>query len=150
MLFTLYPQCATISVVMCKPTRARRNRAFTLIEALIVVLIVGLLAGLAIAKLGNTKIEVTNALLSSWTQEVNSGIGRLAIKDYTNAGDALTTDANGVKGVLTILVNQGLVTRVSGDKGMTFIDNNTTRLTLSSPVASGAKIPENLEVKLLP
>jgi type IV pilus assembly protein PilA len=88
----------------------KQSKGFTLVEILIVVIIVGLLAGIAVSKLGDSKERAVQAVKKSAAAELNKAIQTAYVKGnilssgvVTAATGASASDASGIQGLITTL-----------------------------------------------
>lgn len=79
------------------------QKGFTLVEILIVVIIVGLLAGIAVVKLGDSKERAVISVKKNIATELNKAIQSAYVRGEYISGFAVTNDAAGVVSVLNAL-----------------------------------------------
>ncbi len=84
-----------------------KTKGFTLVEILIVVIIVGLLAGIAVSKLGDNKERAVIAVKKSAATEINKAVQAAYVKGATLASAPATVDA-------LVVGLQGLLPAVGG------------------------------------
>lgn len=125
--------------------KIKSNKGFTLIEALIVVIIVGLLAAVGIVKLGTAKTDTLNSLSRTAATDINKGIQRAIVAEngngWTTATAALTGAVSNAdaKVVVTSLVAAGHLTKASGDEMTRLLNNTATPVVrVSGGAAHGA------------
>ncbi len=97
----------------------KSTKGFTLIEALIVVIIVGLLAAVGVVKLGGAKTDTLIGLSKSAAGEINKGLQRSIVANgglgYTaaNVDMSVATDVQ-TTNVINALIAEGHFTAASG------------------------------------
>jgi len=74
--------------------KLKQTKGFTLVEILIVVIIVGLLAGIAVSKLGDNKERAVQSVKKSAAAEINKAVQAAYVKGYLPTA----TVANGTPG----------------------------------------------------
>lgn len=91
-----------------KINKLKQSKGFTLVEILIVVIIVGLLAGIAVSKLGDSKERAVAAVKKSAAAELNKAIQTAYVKgnvipdaDIT----AILATGNGTDDVIALTQN---------------------------------------------
>jgi type IV pilus assembly protein PilA len=89
----------------------KQSKGFTLVEILIVVIIVGLLAGIAVSKLGDSKEKAVAAVKKSAAAELNKAIQATYVKGNVIASATVQgyVATGGVAGV-TALTNNPFIT----------------------------------------
>lgn len=114
-------------------------KGFTLIEALIVVIIVGLLAGVGVVKLGQAKTDTLVSLNKSAAAEINKGLQRAIVANqgagYTNA--FLVADIASPSKVIDALVVAGHFTTASGNA----MKDNITKATAAGASTIALALP---------
>jgi len=108
-----------------KPNSLKKSRGFTLVEILIVVIIVGLLADVAVFKLGDNKERAVAAVKKSAVAELNKAIQVAYVK-----GDVISSAALAPLGTSTGTCNgQGARPSATGVIGLTEIPEIKSQFT---------------------
>lgn len=134
--------------------KLQNKKGFTLIEALIVVLIVGLLAAMGIAKLADSKKEAERTVGASIAADINTAVQRASLKGVSATVTNTTT-------LVSALVASDFLSAANGAKMVEFIADTThgtwamntvslgTTATFTPMTAAGV-IPNTLEVAFSP
>ncbi len=134
-----------------------KTKGFTLVEILIVVIIVGLLAGIAVSKLGDSKELAVQSVKKSAAAELNKAIQSAYVKGnllpdatVTAAAAATSADASGLTTLVTTLAGAPynsftLSSATEMNRNITDETPNGGYLTATATGTGGA-IHRNLEV----
>ena len=124
--------------------KTRTSKGFTLIEALIVVIIVGLLASVGVIKLASAKTDTQAGLARSAAAEINKGLQRAVVaNDGAGYATAITVAASPdalnstfATNVITQLVAAGHFTNASGTAMSTLLAQAPTSIYVKCVSAS--------------
>jgi type IV pilus assembly protein PilA len=109
-----------------KLNKLKQSKGFTLVEILIVVIIVGLLAGIAVSKLGDSKERAVQAVKKSAASELNKAIQAAYVKGNILSSGVVTAatgaSATSVAGI------QSLITTLSEAPHSTFTASSATEM----------------------
>lgn len=120
-------------------------KAFTLIEALVVALIVGLLASIAIIKTGSARDQSVSNVGTTLAADINKALQRAVIdsKSRPVSAPAITDDTDGVKTLISELSSFDYFTQTTIERMNTFIDgpNNGYFIFVTAPTNATAYNP---------
>lgn len=104
----------------------RKTKAFTLIEAILVAILIGLLAAIGLVNASQSRTQVSNNMGTNIVADVNRGIQRAVIEDQaveiTVTGSE--TDKEIVRKVMQALANTPYFTNESGSNWEKWLDGH--------------------------